>query len=792
MPELQQLEQIFEVIEGGVEKAAGEIVRFPVDKLPAGEQLLEGVSETVNLGNGAASEISQLTVVETGATEATTAGLGLMAFDYGVAGAMAAPILGIVSGFALYDIAPEFWDTVAQNLIDAGETIGGKVRGFLNAETGQVGFTETVLNIFKNAFIDFGFYQEYEVPSLPSTYLNVTYQSIQYGDTRTIRIYESGYETFTKHVDKGYVEYLDAQTSETHYASLLEIYDGSTLVDTIAANFILNPTIDGSVKELWGILETSVELASNYTYTLLNELGETLAMGFNLNGYLYDNKYYIAFNGLINTIEGVIQNFDLSAFDDCFDDSTTSAAQQCLPMLLNEVNEIIIKDPPILPESVPPSRTDPIPVTYPDYQPWTIPQELPLPDIYPVEVPAINDNPSQQEAQNPEPIPDSPTIPGVKPSIVIDWLLDNFPIPDPLPEPVPQPQPVPEPDPDPQPEPEPIPVPEVVPAPADPIQPTPIIPIPTPVPIPSMPATVDSNALFTVYNPTISQLNSLGGWLWSTSIIDILMRMWQSPLEGIITLQKVYANPTTGSSRHIILGYLDSEVSAKVVTNQFATIDCGTISVPELKNNATDYPPYVSASLFLPFIGVVELDVTDFMNGSISVTYHVDMYTGTCLAEVKSTRAADMPSPTILYTFSGNASQQLPLTSSNFNGAISSLVSAVSGGIAIASGGALGAVAGLAQVGHSLTHEMIHVNRSGSLSANAGLMGGKKPFLIVSRRANYDANNYAEMYGFPSNKTVYLGNCSGFTRVKAGKLNSLATDEEKEEIYSLLKSGVFF
>jgi hypothetical protein len=149
-----------------------------------------------------------------------------------------------------------------------------------------------------------------------------------------------------------------------------------------------------------------------------------------------------------------------------------------------------------------------------------------------------------------------------------------------------------------------------------------------------------------------------------------------------------------------------------------------------------------------------------------------------------------MPNATILYTFSGNASQQLPLTSANFAGALSSLVSAVGGGIMIASGGAVGGIAGAAALGHSLTHEMVHVGHSGALSSNAGIMASRKPYLIISRRHAYDANNYATEYGYPANKAVYLGNCSGFTRVKAGHLKCKADSVEKEEIMALLEKGV--
>ena len=104
--------------------------------------------------------------------------------------------------------------------------------------------------------------------------------------------------------------------------------------------------------------------------------------------------------------------------------------------------------------------------------------------------------------------------------------------------------------------------------------------------------------MFTVYSPSLRQLNSFGGWLWNSNIVEQILRMWQNPLDGIIAFMKVYATPTTGANRNIQVGYLDSGISAPVVTSQFATVDCGTVKVNENKHNATDYTPYVSIHLY--------------------------------------------------------------------------------------------------------------------------------------------------------------------------------------------------
>lgn len=444
---------------------------------------------------------------------------------------------------------------------------------------------------------------------------------------------------------------------------------------------------------------------------------------------------------------------------------------------------LLPSDVPLQPDATYPSD-NPFPLTYPEWYPFiydpTLPEPSELPNIYPVKYPEVGPDgyPTQDDAQNPDPEP----VPEIYPVI-----LPGFPIPDPgiIPEPET------EIDPDPQPEPDPIPEEEDPNPERDPVDPNPDPDPSLPILVPGLPNTVNSSRLFTVYNPTSSQLDALGGYLWDSSIIAAIRDIWQEPMDGLINLQQVFVTPSTSGSHNIILGFLDSGVSAAVVSNQFVTVDCGSVQVNEDKKNATDYTPYTSLHLYLPFIGIVELDTNECMNATISIKYKVDVYTGTCLAQVSVDRDIDMPDDPILYTFSGNCSQQLPLTSGNATGLLTALMGAVTAGFSAASGGGLSTLAGAQMLGNSLTHEMFHVSHSGNISANAGIMGQKKPYLIIGRRHGYDANDYNSYYGYPSNKTIVIGNHTGFLRIKKCWIKTNALQEEYNEIMKLLEDGVF-
>ena len=318
---------------------------------------------------------------------------------------------------------------------------------------------------------------------------------------------------------------------------------------------------------------------------------------------------------------------------------------------------------------------------------------------------------------------------------------------------------------------------------------------PTPVPTdtPSSPSTPpavtgSSNALWAVYNPTFSEVSAVGSYLWSSSIIDIIQKFFSNPMDAIISLHMIYTSPATGASQNIKLGYLDSGVSAKIVTNQYKIIDCGTIAVPEYFQDVRDYSPYTKCDIFLPFIGIRSLNPEDVINCKLNCKYTVDVLTGAILAELYITKRG---ATQCLYTFAGNGAVQIPLTGGDRTRLLSGIIAgatAVVGGAAV--GGLAGAAAGAVH-GVSGLHNSSNVERAGNFSANAGAMGIKKPYLIINRKDSYDATDYNKYYGFPCNIACKLSTCKGYTKVNSVHVEiAKAMEEEKTEIMAALTSGV--
>lgn len=296
-----------------------------------------------------------------------------------------------------------------------------------------------------------------------------------------------------------------------------------------------------------------------------------------------------------------------------------------------------------------------------------------------------------------------------------------------------------------------------------------------------------ASALYKIYNPTQAELNSFGAWLWSSNFVDQLLKVFNNPMESIIGLHKVYASPVIGGISNIKVGYLDSGVSSNFVSNQYTKIDCGTVNLQEYFGNVFDYSPYTSIELYLPCIGFVQLDVANVMRSSINITYTVDVLTGACLAEVNVMRDN---SGGVLYSYSGNCASQYPLSSGSYMGIVSSVIG-VAGSIVgtVASGGSLAPLALGATSG--LLNAKTRVQHSGSLSGNSGVMGGKIPYLIITRPQTNMAENFEHYQGLPSNVYSKLSSCSGFVKVKNVNVQNInAESAELDEIKTLLLDGV--
>lgn len=313
---------------------------------------------------------------------------------------------------------------------------------------------------------------------------------------------------------------------------------------------------------------------------------------------------------------------------------------------------------------------------------------------------------------------------------------------------------------------------------------------PTPTGTGSTPPVVaptgSSSALWCIYHPTQAQVDSFGGWLWSTNFVDQLLKIFQNPMDAIISLKKVFVTPVDAGTSTIHAGYLDSGVSSYYVTQQYVSVDCGNVNCYEQFGNVFDYND-TNISLYLPFIGIVPLNTTEVMRSTIHIVYTIDIINGTCLAIVEVNRDGNSA---VLYQYSGDASVDYPVSGARSGGLLTGLVTAVGAAASIATGGAALPAAGAAVAGVAAMSQK-QVQHSGGFSGSAGAMGCKVPYLIIERPQTKVAGKFIGLDGYPTNYSGVLGDFSGQVTVSSVHVEGIsATDTELSMIETLLKDGV--
>ena len=305
---------------------------------------------------------------------------------------------------------------------------------------------------------------------------------------------------------------------------------------------------------------------------------------------------------------------------------------------------------------------------------------------------------------------------------------------------------------------------------------------------PVVPPTGNASALWSVYHPTQAQVDSFGAWLWGSPFLTNIGKLFQNPIDGIISLHKIFVTPVDSGSGTIVVGTLDSEVPSATVNQQYVYVNCGSVNCYEYFGNVFDYPPYTQVSLYLPFIGIVPLDTNDVMRSSINVSYGVDVYTGACLAMVSVNRDGYEVN---MYQYAGVASVEYPLSNVQ-NGQLVSGLLAIGAGVAsmIATGGITAPAAGAVAAGVA-TSAKSSVSKSGGFSGNSGAMGIKKPYLIIQRPQTKVADSFVYLNGYPTNVSGKLNQFNGQVKVSHVHVEGVpATDTELSQIETLLKDGV--
>lgn len=316
------------------------------------------------------------------------------------------------------------------------------------------------------------------------------------------------------------------------------------------------------------------------------------------------------------------------------------------------------------------------------------------------------------------------------------------------------------------------------------------------------------NGFVRSYYLTSVQLTDLHNYLWSSSITDILKKLYSNPMDCIISLALIpipalvtEGESPTGVVGNILIANTDTEISSIRPLYQFVDVDCGSIDLNEFWGSYLDYDPYTSLSIYLPYIGYRKLNIDDFMNGTISVKYRIDIVSGDCVAFISKTGArsnAVVTDPEILgvlYQFNGNCALSIPISAADYTtyrkGQIGQAAATSTMVAGLASGNVAMAEMGLAATATAYLNTKRRIDKVGSIPSTPSYMGVQKPYLILERPFQCLPESQNIYTGYPSYITKKVSDLSGFTRFQVIHLeNMYATDEEKNELEEILRRGV--
>ena len=343
----------------------------------------------------------------------------------------------------------------------------------------------------------------------------------------------------------------------------------------------------------------------------------------------------------------------------------------------------------------------------------------------------------------------------------------------------------------------------------------------TPINYPGLPTIgAYSTGFLNVYVPSAANLRSLAAYMWAGAFdIDNFRKLVADPMDAIMGLSIV---PVTSAeigveSTTLIVGNISTGISMPRALSQYVAVDCGTVEMPAKWGAYLDFSPYTKLQLYLPYIGFVDISPDDVMTanmgaeeqdpGTISVQYHVDILSGSCIAFVKCRDH-------VIYEFGGQCACSCPVTEGQYkNGllgmleiisTVASTASAVAGGPGERASkanreasqiGKIGAVAEgtLGVIDTSLAMIKPNITRSGSVGGSNGLMGYQIPYLVLTVPHMCIPGDQNVYIGYPSFVTLEMSELAGFTQIQITHLHNMScTSDEADEIISLLSEGVIF
>ena len=309
------------------------------------------------------------------------------------------------------------------------------------------------------------------------------------------------------------------------------------------------------------------------------------------------------------------------------------------------------------------------------------------------------------------------------------------------------------------------------------------------VDFPDLPTVSATNTGFiTLFNPSLVQLQTLSAYMWSSGFdLDTLKKLFADPMDAILGLSIVPCSVPNGGLANVKVGNIDTGVSMTKAASQYVVIDCGSVTVKKYWGAYLDYSPYTKAQLYLPFIGIRPIDIDEIMGKTVHIKYYIDILSGACSAFVKVGNS-------ILYNYIGQCASSIPITGSDWTNVINGVLGIAGAiGTTVATGGAAAPMAAMTIASTAVNSLKPTIEKSGALSGTGGMLGVKKPYLIIQYPNQAVPKRQNAFIGYPSFVYKKINALDGYNELESVHLENIpATGDELAEIEAIVKSGVIY
>lgn len=351
------------------------------------------------------------------------------------------------------------------------------------------------------------------------------------------------------------------------------------------------------------------------------------------------------------------------------------------------------------------------------------------------------------------------------------------------------------------------------------------------MPNPEVTMNMNYGQLLVTYSLTSANMNAIGSGLFSGGFWTSLKNKFEGlsdPLSLIVNAIQIPIN-VAGSSQIFKLGGIDVEdeeghtISCTRTNTRYVKYPMGAVTLKEVWGSDKDYSD-TSVSIFLPYVGIKEIDPDIVIGSTMSLVCYVDIWTGDIvyLLHVSNATAAKkyFPAQSVPYRWSGNCSKKVPLGRVDNSSQILSMLGTIGGlalgatmigtglGSAVSAGGlaslgaadtaAMSAGFGTAKIGAGIAGasalKALHSNFKPTVQSSSGVQGAagqmdyQYAYVMVKRGVPKYPNNWRAQFGATQYQTFQGVSMTGFTQFSEIHLTGMtdASEAERKELERIL------